>query len=145
MLRQKGDDMQQGIVVPRQQGFNLIEIMFALLLLALVITVSVETSSGDFASYNRIKDTTLARWLASNRIAEAQAGKDFPSLGKQQGNGDMGGIAWQWEQEVSATQDAGLRKIKVSVFHEGKKQQAMAVEVGYVANSSSITSTAATQ
>lgn len=131
-------------VVSRQQGFNLIEIMFALLLLALVITVSVETSSGDFASYNRIKETTLARWLASNRIAEVQAGKDFPSVGKQQGKGDMGGIAWQWEQEISAAQDANLRRIKVSVFHEGKKQQAMAVEVGYVANTV-ITATAATQ
>jgi len=65
--------------MPRQQGFNLIEIMFALLLLGLVITVSVETSSGDFASYNRMKDNTLARWVAFNQLAVVQTSKGFPA------------------------------------------------------------------
>ncbi len=74
----------------RQQGFNLIEIMFALLLLGLVITVSVETSSGDFASYNRMKDTTLARWVAFNQLAVVQTGKGFPATGKTEGKAGDG-------------------------------------------------------
>ena len=120
--------------MPRQQGFNLIEIMFALLLLGLVITVSVETSSGDFASYNRMKDTTLARWVAFNQLAVVQTSKEFPATGKADGKAEMGNLAWQWQQEVLATPDPDLRKVKVSVFREGKPTEALAVEVAYVAN-----------
>lgn len=120
----------------RQQGFNLIEIMFALLLLGLVITVSVETSSGDLAGYNRSKDTTLARWVALNQLATVQTGKrEFPATGKSEGKASMGGVGWQWQQEISPMPgEPDLRKVKVSVFPEGREQQAMAVEVGYVAN-----------
>ncbi len=120
--------------MPRQHGFNLIEIMFALLLLGLVITVSVETSSGDFASYNRMKDTTLARWVAFNQLAVVQASKGFPATGKADGKAEMGDLAWQWQQEVLATPDPDLRKVKVSVFREGRPTEALAVEVAYVAN-----------
>lgn len=118
----------------RQQGFNLIEIMFALLLLGLVISVSVETSSGDVASYQRMKDTTLARWVAFNQLAVVQTGKDFPATGKSEGKADMGVDKWQWQQEILATPDPDLRKVKVSVFREGQPQQVLAVELAYVAN-----------
>lgn len=118
-----------------QQGFNLIEIMFALLLLGLVIAVSVETSSGDFASYNRMKDTTLARWVALNQITEVQTAKGFPAIGKAEGKAEMGGASWQWQQEITAMPgEADLRRIKVSVFPVAQERQVMAVEVGYVAN-----------
>lgn len=118
----------------RQQGFNLIEIMFALLLLGLVISVSVETSSGDFASYQRMKDTTLARWVAFNQLAVVQTGKDFPATGKSEGKADMGLDNWQWQQEILAMPDPDLRKVKVSVFRAGQSQQILAVELAYVAN-----------
>ncbi|MEB4592165.1 type II secretion system minor pseudopilin GspI [Candidatus Thiothrix sp. Deng01] len=120
---------------PQQRGFNLIEIMFALLLLGLVIAVSVETSSGDFASYQRMKDSTLARWVALNQLAQTQTGKGFPALGKADGKAEMGGMDWTWRQEILAMPgEDDLRKVKVSVFPQGQERQVMAVEVGYVAN-----------
>lgn len=118
----------------QQHGFNLIEIMFALLLLAVIITVSVETSHGDFAAYNRMKDSTVARWVAFNQLAEVQLDKRFPSLGKREGKSSMGGVNWQWHREVLASGDVNLRKVKVIVFPEGKEAQVLAVEVAYISN-----------
>lgn len=120
----------------KQRGFNLIEILFALLLLGLVISVSVETSSGDLAGYNRARDTTLARWVAFNQLAEVQTGRrEFPPLGETTGKAEMGGFTWQWQQVISAMPgEANLRKVTVSVFPEGKPKQVMAVEIAYVAN-----------
>lgn len=120
----------------KQRGFNLIEIMFALVLLGLVIAVSVETSSGDLAGYNRARDTTLARWVALNQLAEVQTGRrEFPPLGESAGKAEMGGFSWQWQQVISAMpREANLRKVTVSVFPEGKPKQVMAVEIAYVAN-----------
>lgn len=118
----------------RQQGFNLIEIMFALLLLGLVISVSVETSSGDFASYQRVRDTTLARWVAFNQLALVQTAEWNPATGQSAGKTEMGLDKWEWRQEILTTPDPDLRKVKVSVFREGQPQQILAVEVAYMAN-----------
>lgn len=118
----------------RQQGFNLIEIMIALLLLALVITVSVETSQGDFSGYSRMKDQTLARWVAFNQLSLTQLEKGFPATGNQDGEVEMGKIQWRWRQEITTTPDENLRKIKVTVFPEGQEDKVMAVEVAYVSN-----------
>lgn len=120
----------------RQAGFNLIEIMFALLLLGLVITISVETSAGDLAAYNRAKDSTLARWVAANRLAEFQLESEgkFPPTGKKSGEADMGKTRWEWRQEVLPTNSADLRRVQVSVFRKGNGNDMIAMQVGFVAN-----------
>ncbi len=126
---------KHGKVGSRQQrGFNLIEIMFALLLLALVVTVSVETSSGDFAAFTRMKDATFARWVAFNQISLALTAKDFPSTGKREGSTDMGQTTWVWQQEITATADTDVRQITVMVFRKGQEKQVQAMEVGYATN-----------
>ncbi|MBU0655451.1 MAG: type II secretion system minor pseudopilin GspI [Gammaproteobacteria bacterium] len=119
-----------------QSGFNLIEIMFALLLLGLVISISVETSAGDLAAYNRAKDSTMARWVAANQLAEFQlelAGK-FPPAGKRSGESDMGKTRWQWRQEVLPTNSDDLRRVQVSVFRKGNDKDMIAMQVGFIAN-----------
>lgn len=120
----------------RQSGFNLIEIMFALLLLGLVISISVETSAGDLAAYNRAKDSMLARWVASNRLVEFQLESDgkFPATGKRSGEEELGNVKWQWEQVVLPTGSDDLRRVQVSVFRKGNNDELIAMQVGFVAN-----------
>ena len=117
-----------------QAGFNLIEVLIALLLLGLVISISVETSMGDIALYKRNQDGALARWVALNRIAEVQLQGGYPSEGSEKGEMLMGHSRWQWQQEIVTTPDVDLRKVKVSVFREGQATQVLAVELAYVAN-----------
>ena len=117
-----------------QGGFNLIEIMFALLLLAPVVTVSVETSSGDFAAFTRMKDSTFARWVALNQVALVQTEKTFPSLGKREGTVELGNVTWGWKQEIATTPDTDVRQIRVTVFRKGQEKQVQALEVGLVTN-----------
>lgn len=118
----------------QQQGFNLLEIMIALLLLALVITVSVETSNSDFAAYTRMKDGAIARWVALNQLSLVQLEKGFPAVGKRDGKVEMGQINWRWQQEIIETPDENLRKVKVTVFPEGREEEIMALEVAYITN-----------
>ncbi|MDD5393305.1 MAG: type II secretion system minor pseudopilin GspI [Thiothrix sp.] len=122
-------------VKARQAGFNLIEVMFALLLLGLVISISVETSAGDIAGYKRMRDGSFARWVALNQVAEVQLSKEFPAEGKESGEAEMGGIDWKWQQEiVSAPNEDDLRKIQVSVYQAGQPDELVSMQVGYVAN-----------
>lgn len=119
-----------------QHGFNLIEILFALLLLGLVVSVSLTASSTDVAGFSHQRDSTLARWVALNQIAMVQTGKpEFPPVGSTKGEVQMGRQTWQWQQEiVPVPNELHLRKVKVTVFPVGKPQKVMALEVGYVAD-----------
>ncbi len=119
-----------------QAGFNLIEIMFALLLLGLVISISVETSAGDLAAYNRSRDSMMARWVAANRLAEFQLESEgkFPTTGKRSGEEDMGGVNWVWQQDVLPTGSEDLRRVQISVFRQGNDDDLIAMQVGFVAN-----------
>lgn len=123
-------------IAAHQAGFNLIEIMFALLLLGLVIAVSVETSAGDLAAYNRAKDSTMARWIAANQLAEFQLESEgkFPPTGKKLGEADMGKTRWEWRREVLPTNSDDLRRVQVSVFRKGNGDDMIAMQVGFVAN-----------
>ncbi len=118
----------------RQAGFNLIEVLIALLLLGLVISISVETSMGDIALYKRNQDGALARWVALNRIAEVQLQGGYPSEGSEKGEMLMGHSRWQWQQEIVATPNKDLRRIEVSVFALNKPDERVDVQVGYIAN-----------
>lgn len=120
----------------KQAGFNLIEIMFALLLLGLVISVSVETSAGDLAAYNRARDSTMARWVAANQLADFQlqsAGK-YPATGKNTGEEEMGNASWKWVREVLDTGNDDMRRVQVSVFRKGNDDDLIAMQVGFIAN-----------
>lgn len=118
----------------RQAGFNLIEVLIALLLLGLVISISVETSMGDIALYQRNQDGTLARWVALNRIAQVQLQGGYPPEGKEKGEMRMGHSSWQWQQQIMATPNKDLRRIEVSVFALNKPDERVDVQVGYIAN-----------
>ena len=117
-----------------QAGFNLIEVLIALLLLGLVISVSVETSMGDIALYKRNQDSALARWVALNRIAEVQLQGGYPSEGSEKGEMLMGHSRWQWQQQILATPNKDLRRIEVSVFALNKPDERVDIQVGYIAN-----------
>ncbi len=120
----------------RQAGFNLMEVMIALLLLGLVIAISVETSAGDIAIYQRAADNTFARWVALNQIATLQleSANTFPALGKKSGEAAMGKSKWKWEQEILKSGNDDLRRIQVTVFAPNKPDEVAAMQVGYIAN-----------
>ena len=57
------------------------------------------TSSASNVSY--LKDKTLAEWVALNRLTEIRIAQQMPDKGKRTGNAEMGGMRWQWEEEVT--------------------------------------------
>ena len=57
------------------------------------------TSSASNVIY--LKDKTLAEWVALNRLTEIRIAQQLPDKGKRTGNAEMGGMRWQWEEEVT--------------------------------------------
>ncbi|HEY6484315.1 MAG TPA: type II secretion system minor pseudopilin GspI [Steroidobacteraceae bacterium] len=99
-------------------GFTLIEVLVALVIVALGMTalMGALTSSASTVSYMR--DRTFAEWVALNQIANLrltlQQGQ-VPAAGTTTGDLSYAGRGWHWRQDVVATQVQGIMRIDLKV------------------------------
>jgi type II secretion system protein I len=76
------------------------------------------TSSASNVIY--LKDKTLAEWVALNRLTELRIDKNMPDVGKRKGNSVLGGMRWEWEEEVVELPVKGLLRIDVRAHATGE-------------------------
>lgn len=99
----------------RQRGFTLIEVLVALLVFGLIATAAAEVGSQYITSYERVRDKTLAGWLADNRINELRLQETLPGISENREDTDFGPYRWRVTTAILATADASMRRIEVSV------------------------------
>lgn len=107
------------ILARRLNGFTLLEVMVALVIVALALA-GVATSMGQMIdTANTMRDRTFASWIAQNKIAEMRLSGDMPEVGESDGEVDYANTTWEWTAEVSETGVENLMKVDVTVFYAG--------------------------
>jgi general secretion pathway protein I len=98
-----------------QQGFTLIEVLAALVVLAL--TLGGIMNAATFYAQNGVylQDKTISGWVANNQMVEAQLLRTWPELGKSNGRTELARQEWFWEREVEKTPDERIRRVTVRV------------------------------
>ncbi|NBU25419.1 MAG: type II secretion system protein GspI [Gammaproteobacteria bacterium] len=99
-------------------GFTLIEVLVALIIVALgasAMLVALRTAAD---SAQRQRERMLAGYVAMNRIIETRLEPEWPSLGSREGVVEMGGRPWRWRQEITRTPFEGVLQITVQVRAE---------------------------
>ncbi len=101
----------------KQRGFTLIEVLVALVIVALGMAALLETlgSAADTSSW--LRDKTFAQWIGFNQLEQTRLSGSAPSAGTTDGELDYAGHHWRWRQEVSALGFPGLFRIDVKVEH----------------------------
>ncbi|MEQ9547570.1 MAG: type II secretion system minor pseudopilin GspI [Marinobacter sp.] len=98
-----------------QRGFTLIEVLVALLVFGLIATTAAEVGSQYIASYERIRDKTMAGWIADNRISELRLQEELPGISENSDELDYGSYRWQVTTAVLGTEEPTMRRIEVTV------------------------------
>lgn len=116
---------------PAAGGFTLVEILVALAVLAIALTAVAHSLGNAIDTTAALRERTLARWVAEDRLAELELKREFPALDTREGDADMGGRRFHWIQETGVTPVTRMRRVEVSVLLPGAKV-ALARLTGFV-------------
>ena len=98
-----------------QRGFTLIEVLVALVIVALGMSALLETlgSAADTATW--LRDKTFAEWIAFNQLTTLRLSGTLPTDGTTDGELDYAGRHWRWRQVITDLGFPGLFRIDVKV------------------------------
>jgi general secretion pathway protein I len=109
---------RRGHLCFRDSGFTLIEVLVALVIVAVGMSVLMGTLTSSAKTVTYMQDKTFAEWVALNQIATVrialQKGQ-IPPTGKTNGDIELANRSWHWSQEVVDSQVQGIRRIDVKV------------------------------
>ncbi len=114
-------------------GFTLIEVMFALLIVALTMGAIVETGGYAARRTSQLTEKTIASWIAQNQVTLYRAKKTWTSASNKNGTLEMANSEWQWKMKVSKTDEPLLRRIDVDVYLRGGSE-IKASATGFIGN-----------
>lgn len=99
----------------RDAGFTLIEVMVALVIVALGM-MAVDTQLNSYAANSvYLEDKTLASWIATNQLTELSIAPTWPAVGDQEDDVEFAGRMWHYRIEISETQVPNLRRADIDV------------------------------
>ncbi len=98
-----------------QRGFTLIEVLVAILVVALGIGALLTTLASSADTIGRLRDKSFAQWIALNQIAQLRISGTAPSVGTTTGDLDYANTHWRWQQQVTDQGVAGILRVEVRV------------------------------
>jgi general secretion pathway protein I len=104
-----------------QGGFTLLEILVALVVVALGLTAAVKLTTQSAHTVAYLRDKSYAHWVAMNVIAEYRLKEPWSEPGERKGSSPMGRVEWPWTAAVETTEDESVRKLTVTVEREKMK------------------------
>lgn len=113
------------------RGFTLLEVLIALLVLALALVALTRTVATQADTFAQLRERTLAGWVAQNIMAETRLAHPFPDTGKSDGTRRLGGRDWRWELVVAATEVKTIRRLDVHIYLASDHTTALAQLSGF--------------
>ena len=112
--------------ISRNDGFTLLEVLIAMVILSLSLMAAIRVATMMTSSSIRMKEETIAQWVALNKMAELRLAKGVPVNGRTDGEEEMAGRSWRWKITLKKTPYAGLQEAHVEVWPSSDSKDAVA-------------------
>ncbi|HRG15393.1 MAG TPA: type II secretion system minor pseudopilin GspI [Pseudomonadota bacterium] len=99
-----------------RRGFSLVEVLVALAVVAIALVALLAAAARMARDADRLRELTLADWVAANVLVETRLREPFPELGEREGRMRMGPREFRWRRVVQNTPEAALRRVDVHVY-----------------------------
>lgn len=111
------------MMLSRQRGFTLLEVLAAVAVLALALGATITGATQYAANAGYLRDKAIASWVARNKLVELHVAPTWPEKGKSDGSTEMAGREWPWRMEVLETPDPKIRRVDIYIDTPGKPAQ----------------------
>lgn len=103
-------------MINRKKGFTLLEVLIALVIIAISFTAVLHAEMINTHDANYIQDKTAANWVAMNVVNSIQLHLiDAQAPATLDNKMEMFGRTWYWQASVDSTDDDAIDSIKVMV------------------------------
>jgi len=112
-------------------GFTLLEVMVALMVLAIALGAVVTASTSYTNNLRHLRDMTLAHWVAVNKMNEITLTEAWPKAGLKKGSITMAKRDWNWRVDVQNTPDPAVRRVEIEVRLDADDEDALSTLIGF--------------
>ncbi len=113
-------------------GFTLVEVLVAVAILAIGLAAVFGQISQSVFTVGYLRDSTLAQWVAIDRITELRLEDRFPDIDETDGEIDMAGQFWRYTLNISETPLPDLRRIDVAVSFADTPDSIISKATGFI-------------
>ncbi len=121
-----------------QRGFTLIEVLVALVVVGLGLMAAFGQVNQSLIGASRLKDKTLAHWIAMDRMTELRLLDEFPAEGTRADEVEMAGINWRYSIRVTKTPLDALRRVDISVGFADRPDSIVSTLTGFLGQGTAV-------
>jgi general secretion pathway protein I len=126
------------------RGFTLVEVLVALMVVAIGLAALMVAVSGTARTSGYLRDKTLAQWIALNRLSEVRLNTN--KFGQNTDTGELvfAGRTWHYDTRYFDTSIASMKRVVVRVYEGNAKAKGnpLSESTGFLGTSLSLPGTA---
>lgn len=121
------------IKIHSQDGFTLIEVLIALLIVATALGTVSKVMLDAARNGGTLVDRTAAQWVGLNQLSVLKLRRQWP-VRSESGKEEMMQRTWVWRQSAEATPDDNVLRVTIDVRLENADDDELSASVtGFVA------------
>lgn len=116
----------------QQRGFTLLEVMVALVIVALGLMAAFGQVNQSLTVASRLREKTLANWVAVNQMTRLRLLGEFPAIGTRSDEVEMARTTWRYTIKVVKTPLAALRRVDISIAFGDRPDAVVTTLTGFL-------------